>query len=344
MRPTLLGNLKFRRLVKRLGIHRATVIGFLEILWGSCYENGDDGVGTSDDIEGLVGWEGIPGSLTLALLEAGQPIGEGFLEIAQLNGDPAKITYRVHHLWHHVPDYVRKRHVRELGRRAKTAPTLSLTHDSTRRTYQDGQNDSSQDRSLDEHLNQIDQRADSSTPSSPVKATPADLRKVWNAITTSPIKRCSGLSRQRLGRAAKRLKERPFSEWQAVIARIQASAFCRGGGNRKWVADFDWLLDSETAVKVLEGKYDDAAVETATANTVPALSALYDKSGINHYNIVAWLGSVKHEITSENILRLWFAEDDARSYVTRNYGKGLAKAAKELGYLALEYHTGKVKK
>lgn len=119
-RPGLTGHRKFRRLSRILG---STILarGTLELLWDSCYESGEDYVGTADDIENLVGWTGEHGMLTRALVEAGAPEGHGFLEPAS-DAVGGAVAYRVHDLWHHAPDYVAKRRRRELERQEKEAP------------------------------------------------------------------------------------------------------------------------------------------------------------------------------------------------------------------------------
>jgi hypothetical protein len=122
-RPGLTGHRKFRRLARILG-SSIVARGALELLWESCYESGDDYVGAADDIETLVGWTGERGLLTRALVEAGAPEGAGFLDLASVTVDSAAPTYRVHDLWHHAPDYVRKRREREIARREKADPTL----------------------------------------------------------------------------------------------------------------------------------------------------------------------------------------------------------------------------
>lgn len=118
-RPGLTGHRKFRRLVRALG---SPIIarGALELLWDSCYEAGEDYVGTSDDVEYAVGWTGERGVLTRALVEAGAPEGQGFLEpVPDVVGEPA---FRVHDLWHHAPDYVAKRRQREMARQERSIP------------------------------------------------------------------------------------------------------------------------------------------------------------------------------------------------------------------------------
>lgn len=125
-RPGLTGHRKFRRLARLLG-SVLLARGALELLWESCYESGDDYVGTSEDIETLVGWTGEHGMLTRALVEAGAPEGQGFIEPASEPGDGGSISYRVHDLWHHAPDYVAKRRQRELARQQKQDPSVRRT-------------------------------------------------------------------------------------------------------------------------------------------------------------------------------------------------------------------------
>jgi len=56
----------------------------------------------------------------MALAEAGQPEGFGFIDPGQ--SVSAVPTYRVHDLWHHAPDYVAKRRKREMERTTREAP------------------------------------------------------------------------------------------------------------------------------------------------------------------------------------------------------------------------------
>ena len=119
-RPGLTGHRKFRRLARALG-SPLLARGALELLWDSCYESGEDYVGTSQDIEALVGWTGEPAALTRALIEAGVPEGFGFIEPVG-EATRGETSYRVHDLWHHAPDYVAKRRRRELDRQQKADP------------------------------------------------------------------------------------------------------------------------------------------------------------------------------------------------------------------------------
>jgi hypothetical protein len=83
----------------------------------------------------------------------------------------------------------------------------------------------------------------------------------WNRITALPIPRCRDATTKRKRHIRARLTERPLTEWETVMERIQASAFCRGENDRGWRASIDWLTGApDVAVKVLEGTYDDRLV------------------------------------------------------------------------------------
>ena len=93
----------------------------------------------------------------------------------------------------------------------------------------------------------------------------------WNDGTSPPIPRCQELTPKRRKAIAARLKDRPLDEWPAVISRIDASHFCNGQNDRGWVATIDWVLQPDTATKVLEGKYDNrqGAAGRQPANRAP---------------------------------------------------------------------------
>jgi hypothetical protein len=87
------------------------------------------------------------------------------------------------------------------------------------------------------------------------KTSPPDLKTLWNS-------NCQGLpktlrvtgKRQKLW--ATRWAEEPDPEyWASVIKQLATSAFCNGHNDRGWKASVDFLLQPDTHVKALEGKY-----------------------------------------------------------------------------------------
>jgi hypothetical protein len=117
-RPGLTKHIKFKRLSRDLR-SRIVARGVLELLWEPCYENGDDYLGTPDDVELTVQWDGEPGVLFKALLSS------GFIEEIQ----ERKCHYRVHDLFDHAPDYVQKRMKREAERVARGKTISDLRRD-----------------------------------------------------------------------------------------------------------------------------------------------------------------------------------------------------------------------
>lgn len=99
----------------------------------------------------------------------------------------------------------------------------------------------------------------------PLPSPPAGLLEAWNRNSGNGLPKAQGMSPNRTAAARARLKERPLAEWGNIIAKIAASKFCCGENDRRWVATFDWLLKPDTALKVLEGKYDDR-IDKATAH------------------------------------------------------------------------------
>jgi hypothetical protein len=95
--------------------------------------------------------------------------------------------------------------------------------------------------------------------------------EAWNRLTEASVPRCRDLTSTRKRHIRARLTERPLTEWEQIISRIQASAFCRGENDRGWRATFDWLIGSpDVGVKVLEGKYDDRPRHASERPFTPA--------------------------------------------------------------------------
>ncbi len=108
-----------------------------------------------------------------------------------------------------------------------------------------------------EEKNRIDQKHLSATADTPAPSV-KELQGLWNSIVGTPGWADDAHGREKPARA--RLKEKPdLDYWRRVIERIAASSFCRGGGKDGWVASPDFLVQPDTHVKVMEGKYDDRA-------------------------------------------------------------------------------------
>lgn len=67
--------------------------------------------------------------------------------------------------------------------------------------------------------------------------------------------------------------------WIETVQKIAASNFCCGKNDRGWKASFDWLLQPDTWLKVVEGKYDNnrSALSTNQSRKYDNLEALEKK-------------------------------------------------------------------
>jgi predicted phage replisome organizer len=76
------------------------------------------------------------------------------------------------------------------------------------------------------------------------------------------------------------LNEYTLEQFETVFRKASASTFLCGKNERKWVATFDWLVQSDNMAKVLNGKYDDRSVMYVGKNTedgAPAMVIAEDK-------------------------------------------------------------------
>jgi hypothetical protein len=82
----------------------------------------------------------------------------------------------------------------------------------------------------------------------------------WNEIvaTEDGFKKVTKLTDDRKKRIRARLRTHPEEEfWNKVLNKIPRVPFLSGKNDRKWRADFDFLIkNDENALKIYEGKYD----------------------------------------------------------------------------------------
>lgn len=92
---------------------------------------------------------------------------------------------------------------------------------------------------------------------------PLEVMERYNAICTG-LPQAVKLTEKRAA-AVRKLYAKGYTSVQLVdvFHRAQASSFCTGGNERGWRADFDWLMNENNVVKVLEGKYGGSPVSSA---------------------------------------------------------------------------------
>lgn len=63
-----------------------------------------------------------------------------------------------------------------------------------------------------------------------------------------------------------RMKVYSIDDFRTLFEKAEASDFLKGGNNKNWTADFDWLIKDSNMPKVLEGKYDNRRKENGNSN------------------------------------------------------------------------------
>lgn len=83
-----------------------------------------------------------------------------------------------------------------------------------------------------------------------------NLFELWNENCLQ-LPKANLFTAKRIKKANSLVRKIPDkSYWEGIIKKIANNKFCNGGGSTGWRADFDFLLKSDTHVKVSEGKYE----------------------------------------------------------------------------------------
>ena len=71
--------------------------------------------------------------------------------------------------------------------------------------------------------------------------------------------RCTKISESRKKAIKARLNSGyTYDDFKNLFEKAENSRFLKGGNDRNWKADFDWLLKDSNIAKVLDGRYDDS--------------------------------------------------------------------------------------
>lgn len=82
------------------------------------------------------------------------------------------------------------------------------------------------------------------------------IADMYNETCVSFPKLCQ-LSDSRKKAIKARLKSYDYDDFKQLFIKAENSTFLKGGNNRNWSANFDWLIKDANMAKVLDGNYDD---------------------------------------------------------------------------------------
>lgn len=94
------------------------------------------------------------------------------------------------------------------------------------------------------------------------------LFEIWNTGRRGMLP-AKGWNSKREAAARARWQENPSKQyWSDIVSQMSLSDFCTGGGERGWIATFDFFLAKDTHSRVLEGEFGGA-----TQNSFKTVSA-----------------------------------------------------------------------
>ncbi len=87
-----------------------------------------------------------------------------------------------------------------------------------------------------------------------------EVREHYNAVAADlGLPKCRGITPARRAQISRRIAETSLEEMHEAIDKLRNSSFCQGANDREWRANFDFVLQASSYMKLLEGVYDDAA-------------------------------------------------------------------------------------
>lgn len=87
------------------------------------------------------------------------------------------------------------------------------------------------------------------------------IKDLYNDICIS-FPKITSLSDTRKKSIKARLNTYTVEQFEEMFKKAEASTFLKGGNNRNWTANFDWLMKDSNFAKVLDGNYDNKPQES----------------------------------------------------------------------------------
>jgi len=83
-----------------------------------------------------------------------------------------------------------------------------------------------------------------------------EIEELFNSICKSLPKIKELTEKRKTGIRCRWLKYKNIDVFKELFTLVENSRFLTGGGDKGWVADFDWLINENNMIKVLEGNYN----------------------------------------------------------------------------------------
>ena len=253
---------KTKRLARLLGISIRETVGSLYMFWGWAMEYAKDG-DLSDyeaaDIADAVQWEGDPEVFLNALIECGPGNKNGFIDRTE-NG-------LCIHEWN---EYVGKKleKLKNTRERMKKMRAEKSKTDNVRSTYSDGSStDASNIRGHNKTEEDIREEDITASEKTADAVSLNEVIEAWNQILVpqgfpSILKKTPAREKALNARVNAMAERKKIEWWQMLFNRIASSDFLKDSAKDKTWFSFEWILNENNLVKVLEGKYDNRVAPT----------------------------------------------------------------------------------
>ena len=127
-------------------------------------------------------------------------------------------------------------------------------------------NESEKNLNINLNLNKKNNKENMSTQEKPDTLNYENIFSLFNTICTDlpRVERLTDARKRRIKTAVKALK----GDFKSFFAKVQASDFLTGR-ETNWKSNFDWILNSNNLVKILEGNYDNRREKPYAAGNTP---------------------------------------------------------------------------
>lgn len=95
------------------------------------------------------------------------------------------------------------------------------------------------------------------------RPTPEQIITVWNLVSLEnnlKLPRAKALNPKRITAIKSSISEyeemQKLDDWKNYFVKINGIPFLTGNNDRRWRADFDWVINKNNLLKVVEGRYD----------------------------------------------------------------------------------------
>ena len=98
------------------------------------------------------------------------------------------------------------------------------------------------------------------------------IMETWNRIApTSHIQQMNDTRKNLFRSRFKTYFKEDYKEWENFLIKISKMSFLWGSNDRGWKADFNWVLNENNLLKILEGKY-----ESDKKDSIPSSESIYE--------------------------------------------------------------------